>query len=157
MHVSLIRNHWGPRLISRMPRLRFGTVHFVNNYVEDWVANAIGIDDTPTLLSENNYYEARSNREVVKYWSSGGNLTTFGDHFANGAYFVESGSKDYVPPYPYNCAPADEALRDSVRRTAGWIPVSLPPDVGGSGIGETDVEASDTTMLIDQDLQADSD
>lgn len=32
--------------------------------LSSWDENAIGIDDTPTLLSENNYYEAGSNREV---------------------------------------------------------------------------------------------
>ncbi|XP_057983586.1 probable pectate lyase 12 isoform X2 [Malania oleifera] len=100
MHVTLAFNHFGERLVQRMPRCRRGYFHVVNNDYTEWEMYAIGGSGNPTIISQGNRYTAPSDpyaKEVTKrvdtsdkdwknwVWRSNGDL------MANGAIFVPSG------------------------------------------------------------------
>lgn len=58
MHVTLVYNHFGPNCVQRMPRIRNGYVHIVNNLYAEWLHYAIGGSADPTIMSQANLYVA---------------------------------------------------------------------------------------------------
>ncbi|RZB89989.1 putative pectate lyase 2, partial [Glycine soja] len=54
-------NRFASGLIERMPRVRLGYAHVVNNKYDGWKMYAIGGSSNPTTLSEGNYYVAPNN------------------------------------------------------------------------------------------------
>ncbi|CAI7851416.1 unnamed protein product [Closterium sp. NIES-53] len=124
MRVTVMLNKFGPNLDERMPRGRFGTFHVVNNYYPNgWGIYAIGGSADPTFLSEGNYFVATGGKtEVTKHdiaasksmWS-GWDWQSVGDYFAGGAFFTESGSSGYRPPYSYQALKAIEVPRATNR------------------------------------------
>ncbi|KAH7415597.1 hypothetical protein KP509_14G053200 [Ceratopteris richardii] len=98
MRVTVAFNRFGPGLIQRMPRCRFGYFHVVNNEYEGWGEYAIGGSASPTIISEGNKFVASSSeKQVTKRdctscsWQ-GWTWASIGDTFLGGAYFVESGA-----------------------------------------------------------------
>ncbi|XP_054778109.1 putative pectate lyase 2 [Prosopis cineraria] len=106
MKVTIAVNHFASDLYERMPRIRFGYAHVVNNRYDGWKMYAIGGSADPTILSEGNYYIAPSNpngkqvtkRVVKKDWKNW-KWRTYKDSFLNGAYFVPSGYGSCAPYY----------------------------------------------------------
>ncbi|KAL2933547.1 putative pectate lyase 12 [Bienertia sinuspersici] len=102
MQVTIAFNHFGPKLIQRMPRCRKGYIHVVNNQFTQWEMYAIGGSGNPTINSQGNRYIApfdRNAKEVTKRVGSTGdkewkgwNWRSEGDEMVNGAYFVASGA-----------------------------------------------------------------
>ncbi|MCD7455431.1 putative pectate lyase P59 [Datura stramonium] len=105
MQITLAFNHFGQGLIQRMPRVRWGFVHAVNNDYTHWLMYAIGGSMHPTILSQGNRFIAPPNhnaKEVTKrdyapesvwktwVWKSQGDL------MMNGAFFVESGDPKHA-------------------------------------------------------------
>ncbi|KAJ7559226.1 hypothetical protein O6H91_04G075000 [Diphasiastrum complanatum] len=105
MKVTVMYNHFGPGLVERMPRVRFGFAHVVNNRYTAWLMYAVGGSANPTIKSEGNYFLAPNNpsfKQVTKRQS--GNWMKWewksvGDLFLNGAYFVQSGYGAADPYY----------------------------------------------------------
>ncbi|XWS48063.1 hypothetical protein CRYUN_Cryun13aG0040200 [Craigia yunnanensis] len=101
MQVTVAFNHFGQGLVQRMPRVRWGFVHVVNNDYTHWLMYAIGGSKQPTILSQGNRFIAPLNiacKEVTKReyspeseWKSW-NWRSENDLMMNGAFFVESGS-----------------------------------------------------------------
>ncbi|KAH0749659.1 hypothetical protein KY290_028891 [Solanum tuberosum] len=104
LQITLAFNHFGQGLIQRMPRVRWGFVHAVNNDYTHWIMYAIGGSQHPTILSQGNRFIAPPNpnaKEVTKrdyspesvwknwVWRSQGDL------MMNGAFFVESGNRNH--------------------------------------------------------------
>lgn len=98
MHVTVAYNKFGPGLVQRMPRIRYGNLHLVNNeYSSGWGVYPVGGSQNPTILSQGNVYNAnRGNKEVTKRIDDGGpkfggprtwNWRSEGDMFQSGAYF----------------------------------------------------------------------
>lgn len=58
MQITLLFNHFGKRLIQRMPRCRYGFFHVVNNDYTHWEMYAIGGSKHPTIISEGNRFTA---------------------------------------------------------------------------------------------------
>ncbi|KAL7115117.1 hypothetical protein ACP275_04G164600 [Erythranthe tilingii] len=100
MQITVAFNHFGKGLIQRMPRVRWGFVHIVNNDYTRWEMYAIGGSQHPTILSQGNNFVAPQDRfakEVTKrdyapesvwknwVWKSEG------DVMKNGAFFKQSG------------------------------------------------------------------
>ncbi|XP_028755246.1 putative pectate lyase 2 [Neltuma alba] len=106
MKVTIAFNHFASGLYERMPRVRFGYAHVVNNRYDGWKMYAIGGSAEPTILSEGNYYIAPSNpsgkqvtkRIAKKDWKNW-KWRTYKDAFVNGAYFVPSGYGTCAPYY----------------------------------------------------------
>ncbi|KAK9755563.1 hypothetical protein RND81_01G034900 [Saponaria officinalis] len=102
MQVTIAFNHFGPKLIQRMPRCRKGYIHVVNNDFTQWEMYAIGGSGNPTINSQGNRYIApydRNAKEVTKRvdtdeknWK-GWNWRSEGDVMVNGAYFITSGEE----------------------------------------------------------------
>ncbi|MCO5556377.1 hypothetical protein L7F22_009925 [Adiantum nelumboides] len=98
MRVTVPFNHFGPGLVQRMPRCRFGYVHVLNNDYDGWGEYALGGSAGPTIISEGNRFRASSSaKQVTKRDCSscpwqGWRWTSDGDSFLEGAYFVQSGT-----------------------------------------------------------------
>ncbi|KAL3636284.1 hypothetical protein CASFOL_020831 [Castilleja foliolosa] len=100
MQVTIAFNRFGIGCIQRMPRVRWGFAHVVNNDYSHWELYAIGGSAHPTIISQGNRFKAANyqyTKEVTKrdyatpeqwmkwQWRSEGDL------FSNGAFFRESG------------------------------------------------------------------
>ncbi|CAH2064247.1 unnamed protein product [Thlaspi arvense] len=98
--VTIAFNHFGEKLVQRMPRCRRGYIHVVNNDFTQWEMYAIGGSGNPTINSQGNRYTAPTNpfaKEVTKRvetpdgdWK-GWNWRSEGDVLVNGAFFIASG------------------------------------------------------------------
>ncbi|KAJ6970330.1 pectate lyase-like [Populus alba x Populus x berolinensis] len=101
MQITVAFNHFGRGLVQRMPRVRWGFVHVVNNDYTHWEMYAIGGSQHPTIISQGNRFIAPSDpacKEVTKrdyavesVWKSW-NWRSEGDLLLNGAFFVQSGN-----------------------------------------------------------------
>ncbi|CAL1397574.1 unnamed protein product [Linum trigynum] len=106
MKITIAFNHFGVGCIERMPRVRFGYAHVVNNRYDEWQMYAIGGSANPTIFSQGNYFIAPdqpyakqvTKREVKSGWKQW-KWRSSGDVFQNGAYFVQSGYGTCAPPY----------------------------------------------------------
>ncbi|KAG6421580.1 hypothetical protein SASPL_118137 [Salvia splendens] len=56
MQITLAFNHFGKRMVQRMPRCRFGYFHVVNNDYTHWEMYAIGGSSNPVIISQGNRY-----------------------------------------------------------------------------------------------------
>ncbi|KAK7317520.1 hypothetical protein RJT34_01833 [Clitoria ternatea] len=102
MQITLAFNHFGKRLVQRMPRCRWGFIHVVNNDYTHWEMYAIGGSKGPTIICEGNRFIAPPNihaKQITKrdyspesVWSNW-QWRSINDEYMNGAYFVESGPK----------------------------------------------------------------
>ncbi|KAL8170168.1 hypothetical protein V2J09_021972 [Rumex salicifolius] len=99
MKVTIAFSHFGEGLVQRMPRVRHGYFHVVNNDYTQWQMYAIGGSASPTINSQGNRYVPPSNpceKEVTKRMDSDSwktwNWRSQGDLFLNGAFFTSSGS-----------------------------------------------------------------
>ncbi|XP_034586726.1 pectate lyase [Setaria viridis] len=99
MKVTVAFNRFGPGLVQRMPRCRFGLFHVINNDYISWQIYAIGGSASPTILSHGNRFLAGEAKEVTKRdgrtaeseWSTWTWISE-GDMLLNGAFFRSSGS-----------------------------------------------------------------
>ncbi|KAI4329609.1 hypothetical protein MLD38_027977 [Melastoma candidum] len=69
MQITVAFNHFGQGLIQRMPRVRWGFVHVVNNDYTHWLMYAIGGSKHPTIISQGNRFIAPHDancKEVTK-------------------------------------------------------------------------------------------
>lgn len=109
MKVTVSYNHFGPGLMQRMPRCRYGYVHVANNNYEEWGIYAIGGSMHPTIRSEGNRFVApKEEYKKQVSWregcysascSRGWLWKSVRDMFVNGAYFVPSGKGIALPMY----------------------------------------------------------
>ncbi|XP_076891576.1 pectate lyase-like [Bidens hawaiensis] len=107
LKVTLAYNHFGKGLTQRLPAVRFGFVHIVNNDYTQWHSYAIGGSDGATIISQGNRFVASDSaqKEVTKRekvpestwckwtWRSEGDL------MLNGAYFRQSGNPHWAQRY----------------------------------------------------------
>ncbi|KAJ1423599.1 Pectin lyase fold/virulence factor [Sesbania bispinosa] len=100
MQITLAFNHFGKRLVQRMPRCRWGFVHVVNNDYTHWEMYAIGGSKHPTIISEGNRFIAPDNnfaKEITKReyspeleWKNW-QWRSIDDAYMNGAFFRQAG------------------------------------------------------------------
>ncbi|XP_047981825.1 probable pectate lyase 12 [Salvia hispanica] len=131
MQVTIAFNHFGKKLIQRMPRCRRGYIHVVNNDFTRWEMYAIGGSGNPTINSQGNRYIApydRNAKEVTKRVDTaegdwrGWNWRSEGDIMANGAYFVASGQGVEVKyEKAYSIEPKSAAYIDQITYNAGVL------------------------------------
>uniref|UniRef100_A0A2N9ECR9 Pectate lyase domain-containing protein n=1 Tax=Fagus sylvatica TaxID=28930 RepID=A0A2N9ECR9_FAGSY len=106
MKVTVMYNHFGPNCNQRMPRIRFGYAHVVNNLYQGWMQYAIGGSMNPSVKSQANLFIApkSGNKEVTWRKSSHGktsswNFYSVSDVFENGASFIQTGAVGAKPCY----------------------------------------------------------
>lgn len=129
MQVTIAFNHFGQKLVQRMPRCRRGYIHVVNNDFTRWEMYAIGGSGEPTINSQGNRYTAPSDRnakEVTKRVDSdehkwrNWNWRSDGDILVNGAYFVSSGAGVEVKyEKAYSVEPKSASFIDQLTMNAG--------------------------------------
>lgn len=61
MQVTIAFNRFGEGCIQRMPRVRWGYVHVVNNDYSHWELYAIGGSAHPTIISQGNRFRPMNN------------------------------------------------------------------------------------------------
>lgn len=71
MQVTIAFNHFGEKLVQRMPRCRRGYIHVVNNDFTQWEMYAIGGSGNPTINSQGNRYIAPFNRNAKQVYFVG--------------------------------------------------------------------------------------
>ncbi|XP_060171244.1 pectate lyase 1 [Lycium barbarum] len=106
MKVTVAFNYFGPNCNQRMPRVRHGYAHVVNNKYKGWGNYAIGGSMNPSIKSQANYFFAPTEGKKEITWTKEGavgevigNFQSVEDVFANGASFVGSGSgREAVKP-----------------------------------------------------------
>ncbi|KAB2098240.1 hypothetical protein ES319_A01G225500v1 [Gossypium barbadense] len=163
MQVTIAFNHFGEKLVQRMPRCRRGYIHVVNNDFTQWEMYAIGGSGNPTINSQGNRYTAPSNpnaKQVTKRvdtdegdWK-GWNWRSEGDVMVNGAYFVASGEGvEFKYEKAYSVEPKSAVLIDQLTMHSGVLGVggrdnnlgkwSSRANGGGSGFDSGDDEDDD--------------
>ncbi|XAR69152.1 Pectate lyase [Bertholletia excelsa] len=170
MQVTIAFNHFGRKLIQRMPRCRRGYIHVVNNDFTRWEMYAIGGSGNPTINSQGNRYIAPSNpyaKEVTKRvdtevgnWKDW-NWRSEGDVMVNGAYFVASGAGAEVKyEKAYSIEPKSATFINQITMNAGVLggrsnKLSKWTNNGGGGVdggdgmilgSESEEEESDEIM-----------
>lgn len=110
MKVTVAFNKFGPNCHQRMPRVRFGYSHVVNNMYQGWGLYAIGGSMDPSVRSEANLFIAPKKGKKEVTWRKAINnverekinFQSVSDIFENGASFKEShGDATVVRPH-YN-------------------------------------------------------
>ncbi|KAJ1266870.1 hypothetical protein BS78_07G012700 [Paspalum vaginatum] len=103
MRVTVAFNRFGPNVNQRMPRIRHGYAHVVNNLYEGWRDYAIGGSKQPSVKSQGNLFVAGGapdNKKVT--WrmpapaaagNDDGDWVSVGDSFENGAFFKQTGAR----------------------------------------------------------------
>ncbi|KAL3824430.1 hypothetical protein ACJIZ3_020459 [Penstemon smallii] len=122
MKVTVAFNYFGPRCHQRMPRIRFGYAHVVNNLYKGWGIYAIGGTMSPSLKSQANLFIApqQGNKEVTWQNQKNYNFKSVNDIFENGASFRESPDNgvalrpNYTPDQIFEVADA-RSVRDSTK------------------------------------------
>ncbi|TMW81891.1 hypothetical protein EJD97_007453 [Solanum chilense] len=121
MQITLAYNHFGKRLDQRMPRVRFGFFHIVNNDYTHWMRYAIGGNNGATIISQGNRFIAQASplikevthREKVEE-SEWRNWTwlSIDDDMQNGAFFKTSGDQDALSKLQdLNLIPAEPSYK----------------------------------------------
>ncbi|XP_061988275.1 probable pectate lyase 16 [Rosa rugosa] len=127
MKVTVVYNHFGPLCNQRMPRIRHGYAHVVNNLYREWTQYAIGGSMNPSVKSEANLFIApKQNKEITWRQDSVNNYWKFyskGDIFENGASFIQTGQGGAQPHYnmEQNFRVADAKSVRSLTRSSGAL------------------------------------
>ncbi|XP_006659283.2 probable pectate lyase 4 [Oryza brachyantha] len=107
MRVTVAFNRFGPNVNQRMPRIRHGYAHVVNNLYDGWRDYAIGGSMGPSVKSQGNLFAASGgagdNKKVTRRMpavarDAGGkgdqwHWHSVGDAFENGAFFRQVGNR----------------------------------------------------------------
>lgn len=99
MRVTVAFNRFGPSVNQRMPRIRHGYAHVVNNVYLGWKDYAIGGSMGPRVKSQGNLFVASAaadNKKVTRRMPVAGrewDWASIGDSFLNGAVFKQTGSR----------------------------------------------------------------
>ena len=136
---------WGPGVRERMPRVRFGKVHLLNNYFNSSVSNyCIYAGFKADLLIERNYFEGVKNPVRLET----GNFTAaqLVENTFSGATGTMAGSGTaFTPPYTINkIASAD--VKQTVMAGAGAV-LLQPTDCLFLATGEVNSKISATATF----------
>uniref|UniRef100_A0ACD5ZCA9 Uncharacterized protein n=1 Tax=Avena sativa TaxID=4498 RepID=A0ACD5ZCA9_AVESA len=108
MRVTVAFNRFGPNVNQRMPRIRHGYAHVVNNFYDGWRDYAIGGSMGPSVKSQGNLFVASTpdnTKQVTRTMPAGEvagqelNWHSVGDSFENGAFFKQMGKRVRRPNY----------------------------------------------------------
>ena len=118
LKITFHHNYWAEGCIRRMPNVRFGKVHVVNNYyrTEQKDDFCIGATKEADMLIENNVFEWVN--EALMYTN-----TATAAELKNNLFIATIGGKTgfgtaFTPPYPYTMT-AVEDVENVVRFSAG--------------------------------------
>ncbi|MFN8415543.1 MAG: PKD domain-containing protein [Cytophagaceae bacterium] len=135
---------WGQGCKERLPRVRFGKLHIVNNYYNSSVANhCIRAGYKADLLIESNVFE-NVKIPIDKYENNFTAITARNNIFTNTTGNTTGSGTSFTPPYTLNIAPAAN-VKSLVTNTACGAGATLDgPTQCGCG---TPVNQNPTTSL----------
>ena len=118
--VTLHHNYWAAGVKQRMPRVRFGQVHIVNNYYRsdsDGNDYCIGAGKEADLLIENNVFELVTN--PLNYIGGAATAVNLNNNlFTNAPGDKTETGTAFTPPYAYTMTPVND-VENLVRFSAG--------------------------------------
>ncbi|KAK3013507.1 hypothetical protein RJ639_010100 [Escallonia herrerae] len=130
MKVTVAFNYFGPGCVQRMPRVRHGYAHVVNNLYQGWGQYAIGGSMNPSVKSQANLFIApKSGNKEVTWRKTDKNGMSFNfksveDVFENGASFTQThGGGGLKPNYNFEerFQVADARSVRSLTRSSGAL------------------------------------
>jgi pectate lyase len=119
-----LHHNWFDQTDWYHPRLRFGKVHLLNNFLDRWASAGVAIAMGGEVASDGNIFAAASNTDALLVHAGTdpdpGLARSTGDWLLGGAV-VEESARDVVfsPSYGYRVEVADDALRSSIVSGAG--------------------------------------
>lgn len=119
LKITFHHNYWAKGCIRRMPNVRFGQVHVVNNYYRTEAKDdfCIGATKEADLLIENNVFEWVNNPLMYTNESTAAQMRN--NLFVNAPGDKTGHGTAFTPPYPYTmtaAADVENVVRFSVGR-----------------------------------------
>lgn len=112
---------WGNGCRERMPRVRFGKIHLLNNYFSSSVANYCArAGEEANILIEGNYFENQSN--PVDLYKSNAIVAEYNNISTRGSINTQNAGNVFDPPYNYTIA--DPSTIVSLIRTCAGAKLS---------------------------------
>ena len=115
---------------ERNPKMNRGKVHSYNNYLVNWRYVGAYAEAGGEIYSEANIYEAGDKKRTSNYETENpGYLRSVNDLMQNGAFHRAINPENVFVPssfYAYNVDKADEALKATLLRDAGWQSTAFP-------------------------------
>ncbi len=112
LRVTFHHNWWADNVVERMPRMRFGYVHLLNNYYTAAGNNyCIGAGVEARAVVENNAFAGVNDPNILYDDEPSAGLTVFGNQY-EGTEGLENGDQGQpVSPFPddYVACPTDSA------------------------------------------------
>jgi pectate lyase len=124
LKVTMMFNHWDASCVERMPRVRFGQVHVVNNLFDSPNANhcvRAGIE--ADIRVENNVFKG-VNKPIDLYENNFTAVTSVGNLFINTSGNTSGSGTAFIPPYSLSILPA--ANVESIVRSCVGATLSYP-------------------------------
>ncbi|MEM9195109.1 MAG: polysaccharide lyase family 1 protein [Myxococcota bacterium] len=128
--------NWYENVVQRLPFIRFGQAHSFNNLIMWRSGTAMSVRVAPgQMLVENNILMPQTNvgHKVITEGDTRGAARFVGNlerprsgDIIEFTEFMPDTVFDPAEVYSYEAAPADDALIDAVRTTAGWQDVPFP-------------------------------
>lgn len=103
LKTTMINNYWADGVVERMPRVRFGEVHVVNNLIKTNTSNyAVRAGQEANILVEKNLYVGTKNPINIFTDESGQMVKVTSDNVFKNTSGTKAGindSKVFTPPY----------------------------------------------------------
>ncbi|NII25985.1 carbohydrate-binding protein [Pseudoflavitalea sp. X16] len=136
LKVTMMYNWWTTGCVERMPRVRFGEVHVVNNLFDspqaDYCVRA-GIE--ANLLVESNYFDG-VNQPIDFFENDFTAITARNNVFNNTTGNTAGSGTSFTPPYSLTIAPAAE-VKAAVTASCGAGATLPSPTTCGCGTNPT--------------------
>jgi pectate lyase len=103
LKVTFHHNWWGPGIMERMPRVRYGDVHVFDNYYSAAGNNyAIGAGFEARLLVENNYFDGVADPHIFYDAEPTAEIAVAGNEYEGTTGVQQMGQgASFMPPYEY--------------------------------------------------------
>ncbi len=130
LKVTMMYNWWGAGCKERMPRLRFGQVHIVNNYFNCTGNNhCVRAGKEADLLVESNYFDG-VRLPIDLYQNNFTAVTSRNNTFVSTTGNTSGSGTSFTPPYSLTITPA--ANIKTIVMAAGGATLSSPTSCGGA-------------------------
>ncbi len=146
LHVTFHHNWWAEGCVSRMPNIRFGSVHMYNNYFSCTGNNYCSRARIEAqILSEYNYYDQVRDPLIVE---EGGIAKSVGNvYFECTNNIYEAKDIVFSPDYSYSFTKANCAKREAM-----YMAGNIPPDQQFvASVQKTSTD--EDTLLIDEPME----
>lgn len=126
LRVTFAHNWWSTGCVERMPRVRFGKVHVLNNYFNSPGNNyCIRAAIESENLAEGNYFE-NVDEPFNYYGSPAGKIRELNNVFVNVTNRIAANDAVFTPPYSYSVADPN-TVKSDVMAGAGPGNGGTPP------------------------------